>query len=85
MNSTAKNLEAIQKAIVQHNGNCDSPLLEIRMNPFEAERLDFEEFRGIPIRGDDEMPTGRFRLVCTGQHGEGDPVDVVAEQRQVLA
>lgn len=85
MSATGKNLEAIQKAIVRHNGNCEAPLIEIRMNPFEVERLDFEEFRGIPIRGDDEMPTGRFRLVCSGQHGEGDPVDAVAENREVLA
>lgn len=85
MSAVAKNLKAIQMAIVQHNGNCDSPLLEIKMNPYEVERLDFDEFRGIPIRGDDEMPTGRFRLVCAGQHGEGDSVDAVAEQREVLA
>jgi hypothetical protein len=51
----------------------------------ELERLDFEEFRGVPIRGDDEMPTGRFRLVCSGQHGAGDPVDAIAEHREVAA
>lgn len=84
MNSVAKNLEAIQKAVVQHNGNCNAPLVEIRMHPFEVERLDFEEFRGIPIRGDDDMPTGRFRLVCSAQH-DGDPVDAVAEKREVPA
>lgn len=85
MSPTAKNLEAIQKAIVQHAGNCEFPVLEIIMNPFEVERLDWPEFRGIPIRGDDDMPTGRFRLVCAGRHGDGDPVDAVSERREVLA
>lgn len=44
------------------------------MNPFEVERLDFEEFQGIPIRADDELPTGRFRLVCSGQMVDKHPV-----------
>lgn len=85
MNSTAKNLEAIHKAIVQHNGNCGSPLIEIRMNPFEMERLDFEDFQGIPIKADDDLPTGRFKLVCSGQHGDDAPADAVAERREVAA
>lgn len=85
MSSTAKNLEAIHKAIVQHNGNCRSPLVAIRMNPFEVERLDFEDFQGIPIKADDDMPTGRFELVCSGQHGDDAPTDAVAEKRQVAA
>jgi len=85
VSAVAKNLEAIQKAIVRHNGNCKAPLIEIRMHPFECERLDFEEFRGIPIRGDDDMPTGRFRLVCSAQHGDDDSVDAVSRERKVLA
>lgn len=83
--STAKNLEAIHHAIVQHNGNCGSPLLAIFMNPFEVERLDFDEILGVPVKADDEMSTGRFRLACSGQHDDGDPVDAVAEKREVLA
>lgn len=85
MSAAGKNLAAIQRAIVRHNGNCDSSLVEIRMHPFEVERLDWPEFRGIPIVGDDDMPTGRFRLLCSGQHGDSDPVDGVAKRREVLA
>lgn len=85
MSSAAKNLEAIHRAIVQHNGNCGSPLVAIYMNPFEVERLDFEDFQGIPIKADDDMPTGRFRLVCSGQHGDDSPADAVAERREVAA
>jgi hypothetical protein len=68
VSATAKNLAALQAAVVRHNGNCGSPLLEIRMSPFEVERLGWEEFQGIPIRGDDKLGTGRFRLVCEGDH-----------------
>jgi hypothetical protein len=72
--AAAMNLEAIQKAVVRHNGNCSSPLVEIRMNPFEVERLGWDDFRGIPIVGDEDLPTGRFTLVCSGEHGSA-PVE----------
>lgn len=37
MTPQAKNLEALSRAIVQHNGNCGARILEIAMNPYEAE------------------------------------------------
>jgi hypothetical protein len=49
----AKNLEAISKAI------------EVRMNPFEVERLGWEEIRGLPVVPDSAIGTGRFRIVCS--------------------
>ena len=64
-NSEAKNLEAISKAIDQHNQNCPFPASEVRMNPFEMERLGWEEIRGLPIIPDPEISTGRFRIVCS--------------------
>lgn len=64
--STKLNLEAIQKAIDQHNEKCSLPILAICMAPFEVERLGFDHFAGIPIVEDENMPTGRFRLVCEG-------------------
>ena len=68
----AKNLEAIAKAIDQHNSNCPFPAAEVRMNPFEAERLGWEEIRGLPIVPDPELGTGRFRIVCSRDiEGEG--------------
>ena len=70
--SAAKNLEAISKAIDQHNQNCPFPAGEIRMNPFEIERLGWEEIRGLPIVGDPELGTGRFRIICSRDlEGEG--------------
>jgi hypothetical protein len=60
-----KNLEAISKAIDQHNGSCPYPAAEVRMNPFEIERLGWEEIRGLPIVGDPDLGTGRFRIVCS--------------------
>jgi hypothetical protein len=61
----AKNLEAISKAIDQHNANCPFPAAEVRMNPFEVERLGWDEIRGLPVVADPEIGTGRFRIVCS--------------------
>jgi hypothetical protein len=66
----AKNLEAISKAIDQHNANCPFPASEVRMNPFEIERLGWEEIRGLPLVGDPALETGRFRIVCS-REGDG--------------
>jgi len=71
-NSEAKNLEAISKAIDQHNRNCPFPASEVRLNPFEIERLGWEEIRGLPIVPDANQGTGSFRIVCSrDQEGEG--------------
>ncbi len=68
----AKNLEAIAKAIDRHNANCPFPAAEVRMNPFEVERLAWDEIRGLPIVPDPEIGTGRFRIVCSRDvDGEG--------------
>jgi hypothetical protein len=68
----AKNLEAIVKAIDQHNANCPFPAAEVRMNPFEAERLGWDEIRGLPVMPDPEIGTGRFKIVCSrDMDGEG--------------
>ena len=68
----AKNLEAISKAIDQHNANCPWPAAEVRMNPYEVERLGWEQIRGLPIVADPALGTGRFRIVCS-REGEGLP------------
>jgi hypothetical protein len=68
----ARNLEAIAKAIDQHNSNCPFPAAEVRMNPFEVDRLGWEHIRGLPIVADPELGTGRFRIVCSRDiEGEG--------------
>ena len=74
--SEAKNLEAISKAIDQHNANCPFPAAEVRMNPFEVERLGWDEIRGLPVVGDPEIGTGRFRIVCS-RDLEDDGLEVV--------
>jgi hypothetical protein len=71
-NAEGKNLEAISRAIDQHNGSCPFPAAEVRMNPFEADRLGWDEIRGLPIVADPEIGTGRFRIVCSRDiEGEG--------------
>lgn len=81
---TAANLEAIDKAIKRHDANCKAPLTAILLAPFEVDRLGFDSFLGIPIRPDEKMQTGRFRLQCSGQHtGDGEQVEASAEAPKV--
>jgi hypothetical protein len=85
MSAEAENLEAISKAIDQHNASCPYPAAEVRLNPFEAERLGWEEIRGLPIVPDPELGTGRFRIVCS-REGEGteiEELEVVGEPIEV--
>lgn len=92
VSTEAKNLEAISRAIDQHNSGCPFPAAEVRLNPFEAERLGWEEIRGLPIVPDAAIGTGRFRIVCSRDlegagieevEAVGAPVEVgiPAEQR----
>jgi hypothetical protein len=83
MSSEAKNLEAISRAIDQHNRNCEWPAVAIEMNPFEVERLGWDTIRGLPIRPNAQLETGRFRVVCAREEGgleEEEVVEAVAEQ-----
>jgi hypothetical protein len=79
----AKNLEAISKAIDQHNQGCEWPAVAVELNPFELERLGWDSIRGLPIRANPDLGTGRFRVVCAreeGQPGEEEVVEAIAEQ-----
>jgi hypothetical protein len=57
------------------------------MNPFEVERLGWEEIRGLPIVPDAEIGTGRFRIVCSRElDGEGlEETEAVGETVEVGA
>ncbi len=72
MRADARNLEAISKAIDQHNASCPWPAAEIRMNPFEVERLGWEQVRGLPVTGDSSVGTGRFVVVCSRDGNSGE-------------
>jgi hypothetical protein len=72
----AKNLEAISKAIDQHNATCPFPASEVRMNPFEVERLGWDTIRGLPVVPDSAIGTGRFRIVCS-REGSGEELEEV--------
>jgi hypothetical protein len=84
----AKNLEAISRAIDQHNTSCEYPAVAVAMNPFEVERLGWDSIRGLPIRPDPELSTGRFNVICSGDEGDGlevqETVEAVAEQEVPL-
>jgi hypothetical protein len=83
----AKNLEAISKAIDQHNANCPFPAAEVRMNPFEVERLGWDEVRGLPVVPDGEIGTGRFRIVCSREMDGGslEEVEAVGQELETAA
>ena len=81
--SEAKNLEAISKAIDQHNVNCEWPAVAVLMNPFEVERLGWDTIRGIPIRADSAIGTGAFRIQCAKDEGleqEEEIVEAVSDR-----
>jgi hypothetical protein len=81
MSAESKNLEAISQAIDTHNKGCEWPAVAIEMNPFEVERLGWDTIRGLPIRPNPELGTGRFNVVCARDDGEpGEVVEAVAEQ-----
>jgi hypothetical protein len=75
--SEAKNLEAISKAIDEHNRNCEFPAVAIAMNPFEVERLGWDTIRGLPIRPDPTIGTGSFRVICARDEVEYETEEVV--------
>ena len=81
MSAEGKNLEAISKAIDAHTQGCEWPAVAIEMNPFEVERLGWDSIRGLPIRPNPVIGTGRFRVVCAREEGQpGETVEAVAEQ-----
>jgi hypothetical protein len=81
MSAEGKNLEAISRAIDTHNQGCEWPAVAVEMNPFEVERLGWDTIRGLPIRTNPELGTGRFRIVCAREEGEpSETVEAVAEQ-----
>ncbi len=76
--SEAKNLEAISKAIDDHNSHCPFPALAVHMNPFEVERLGWETIRGLPVEPDPAIGTGSFRIVCA-RDGSGIEDEEIVE------
>ena len=46
------------------------------MNPFEVERLGWDQIRGLPVVPDPAIGTGRFRIVCS-REGSGEEVEEV--------
>jgi hypothetical protein len=86
--SEAKNLEAISRAIDQHNVNCEWPAVAILMNPFEVERLGWDSIRGLPIRPDANLGTGSFRILCQKDEGleqEEEVVEAVSDREIEIA
>src|SRR5438874_11199386 len=79
----ARNFEAISKAKADHNRHCPFPPHTVRMNPFEIERMQWEEgdtIAGLVLEADPKLGTGAFRLVCDGM----EPPELVLEESDAL-
>ena len=82
-NPEAKNFEAIVKAKEAHNKACPFPPHTVRMNPFEIERMGWEEgdtIAGLVLEADPRIGTGAFRLVCDGM----EPPELDIEEEAVI-
>ena len=62
--SEADRLASIQAALDTHKAQCGDPVRAIRLNPWEAERLDWWDYRGIPVEADAKVPTGMVKVEC---------------------
>jgi hypothetical protein len=85
VSAEAKNFEAIVKAKAEHNKHCPFPPHTVRMNPFEIERMQWEEgdtIAGLVLEADAKLGTGAFRLVCDGME---PPELEIEEFREITA
>jgi hypothetical protein len=83
VSAEAKNFEAIVKAKAAHNASCPFPPHTVRMNPFEIERMQWEEgdiVAGLVLEADPKVGTGAFRLVCDGM----EPPELEIEETEVI-
>jgi hypothetical protein len=83
VSAEAKNFEAIVKAKADHNRHCPFPPHTVRMNPFEIERMQWEEgdtIAGLLLEADAKLGTGAFRLVCDGM----EPPELETEDFEVI-
>jgi hypothetical protein len=83
MSAEAKNFEAITKAKADHNANCPFPPHTVRMNPFEIERMQWEEgdlIAGLVLEADPKLGTGAFRLVCDG----AEPPELETQEMEAI-
>ena len=83
MSAEAKNFEAITKAKADHTAKCPFPPHTVRMNPFEIERMSWEEgdtIAGLVLEGDPKVGTGAFRLICDGM----EPPELEIEEVEAI-
>jgi hypothetical protein len=83
VSAEGKNFEAIAKAKADHNRKCPFPPHTVRMNPFELERMQWEEgdtIAGLVVESDPKIGTGTFRLICDGY----EPPELEIEETDVI-
>jgi hypothetical protein len=83
VSAEGKNFEAITKAKAEHNKHCPFPPHTVRMNPFEIDRMQWEEgdvIAGLVLEADPKLGTGSFRLVCDGT----EPPELEIEETEAI-
>jgi hypothetical protein len=81
LSASAKNMKAIYDAIEQHNATCGYPAHTILLNPFEIERLGWEEgdtIKGCTVKADPSLGTGAFYILCDKPKGNEVEEETVA-------
>jgi hypothetical protein len=92
--ASAKNMQAVCKARDAHNANCPygGNAIRVHLSWFDIERMGWEEgdvICGLVVVGDEKVPTGRMRVTCDAEPGEGrveeeqEVVEAVAERELV--
>lgn len=73
----AKILKRLTDNIDQHNANCEFPVHTIVLHPDDVERIGWDEFKGIPIKGDESRQRGTVWLLCDRPTDEAKPEESV--------
>lgn len=81
MSAAGKNLERIHDAVCAHDSSCNWPATAVLLNPFEHERLGWDEIsvggRKVPIEADSRVGTGRLIVTCAGDGYEAEVSEAV--------
>jgi hypothetical protein len=79
MSAEAKNMEAIYHARKKHDAGCPGEAQRVLMNPFDVERMGWEDgdnIAGLTLIADPAIVTGMLRVECD-LDAAGDGPEVV--------
>jgi hypothetical protein len=94
LDASAKNMEAVCKAMEAHNKSCPygGTAKRVHLSWFDLERIGWEEgdvICGLLVVGDEQVATGMMRVTCDAEPGGGkeeaeeEVVEAVSERELV--